>query len=80
MKSWEEIVDRLIFKVTSGRFVFTIVVAGVFAYLACNQILKEDRVMEVTLVVLYAYFSKIRSEENGNGKNGKNGKNGDTKE
>jgi len=63
MKTWSEIIERLIWKITSGRFIFTIVVGFVFAYLACTGILKEDRIMEVTLIVLYAYFSRPRLNE-----------------
>jgi hypothetical protein len=33
--------------------------------IAVNGILKEDRVMEVTLIVLYAYFSRPRTDNNG---------------
>ena len=61
MKKWSEILERLIWKVTSGRFIFTVVVAAVYAYLAIHGILKEDRIMEITLIVLYAYFSMPRS-------------------
>ena len=73
MASWSDILERLIWKITSGRFIFTIVVAGVYAFLACNQMLEEERINEITLIVLYAYFSKTRL----NGHNG-NGSNGDT--
>ena len=58
----EGIIERLIFKLTSGRFIFTVVVAGVYAYLACSQILPENRVTEITLIVLYAYFNRPRIE------------------
>ena len=64
MKNWRDIFERLIWKITSGRFIFTIVVASVYAYLACNEILKEDRVMEITLVVLYAYFNRKAGKSN----------------
>lgn len=71
MKNWSNIFERLIWKVTSGRFIFTVVVAGVYAYLAINGILSEDRIMEITLVVLYAYFNIPRpngsQDTNGNG-------------
>jgi len=60
MKSWRNILERLIWKVTSGRFIFTIVVAAVYAYLACNEMMDEDRINEITLIVLYAYFSRPR--------------------
>ena len=62
MKSWRDILERLIWKVTSGRFIFTIVVAAVYAYLACNELMDEDRINEITLIVLYAYFSRPRVE------------------
>ena len=60
MKSWSEIIERLIWKVTSGRFIFTVVVAIVYAYLACNQMMNDERINEITLIVLYAYFSRPR--------------------
>jgi len=60
-----DLLERLIFKVTSGRFIFTIVVALVFSYLAIHGVLKEDRIMEVTLIVLYAYFTQKRDHKDG---------------
>ena len=56
-----DILERLTFKITSGRFIFTIVVAGVYAYLACTGGLDEDRINEITLIVLYAYFNRDRT-------------------
>jgi len=73
MKTWRQIVERFIWKITSARFILTIIIGSVYAYLAMNGILKEDRVMEITLIVLYAYFSRERQ----NGNNEKNGNNGE---
>lgn len=56
--SFMDLLERLMGKLTSGRFIFTCVVAAVFAHLAINGLLKEDKVMEVTLIVLYAYFTR----------------------
>jgi len=56
------LLERLIFKVTSGRFIFTVVVAGVYAYLACNEMMDENRIHEITLIILYAYFNRPRPE------------------
>ena len=53
-----KLLERIVFKVTSGRFIFTIVVAGVFAYMAITGLLPPDKVDSVILVVLYAYFTK----------------------
>lgn len=61
-KNYKDLIERIIFKITSGRFIFTVVVAGVYAYLACNSILDIDRVQEITLIVLYAYFTKRKDE------------------
>jgi hypothetical protein len=52
--------ERIIFKLTSGRFLFTVIVAGVYAYLACTGGLQEERISEITLIVLYAYFNKYK--------------------
>ena len=73
MKSWKELLERIIFKLTSGQFILTVVVSVVFAHLAINGMLQEDRIMEVTLIVLYAYFTKNRNGNNGNGED-ENGK------
>ena len=56
-----DLMERVIFKITSGRFVFTVVVAGVYAYLAITGGLDEDRINEITLIVLYAYFNMPRT-------------------
>ena len=59
-----DLLERLIFKLTSGRFIFTVVVAGVYAYLATNGLLEQNRINEITLVVLYAYFNRPRNDTN----------------
>lgn len=58
---WKDLIERIIFKVTSGRFIFTIVVAGVYAFLAITGGMDENRINEITLIVLYAYFNMPRS-------------------
>ena len=72
-----DLLERVIFKVTSGRFIFTIIVAGVYAYLACNGLIEKNFIREITLIVLYAYFSRPRMNGlNGNGHNGNGENNG----
>jgi hypothetical protein len=61
-----DLLERLMYKLTSGRFIFTIVTALVFAYLSMKGILKEDRTMEVILIVIYAYFARSKVDVNGN--------------
>jgi len=65
MTSFINLLERLLFKLTSGRFIFTVIVAFVFCHMSLNGILKEDRIMEVILVVLCAYFSRTRMDANG---------------
>jgi hypothetical protein len=53
-------------KLLSGRFLLTIIVAGVFACLSMTDRLPADKVSEIILLVVYAYFTKARA--NGGGK------------
>jgi len=53
-------------KLLSGRFIFTIVTSIVFAFLAITSKLSADKVMEVILIVIYAYFNRgDRVQQNG---------------
>lgn len=56
--TWMELLERVIIQITSGRFIFTIVAAGVFCYMATNSLLKDNQAMEILLIVVYAYFNK----------------------
>jgi len=48
----------MIDKLTSGRFILTIMAGFVFVYLSVTKVLPQDKVMEVVLVVIYAYFNR----------------------
>ena len=48
----------IIEKLSSGKFLFTIVCAIVFAYTSMKGILPIDKVHDVILIVIYAYFTK----------------------
>ena len=50
--------ELLLAKLTSGRFIFTLITGFVFAYLAITGELSTERVQEVILIVIYAYFSR----------------------
>jgi hypothetical protein len=50
----KDIIDKL----ASGKFWLTIICGFVFAYCAIRHILPQDKIMEVILVVVYAYFTK----------------------
>jgi hypothetical protein len=69
---WKSFWERLIGKLTSGRFIFTLVTAGTFCYLAVTGILPLDKVQEIILIVVYAYFSKPRPDVNSTNNNDKN--------
>jgi len=57
-----QIPKEIIEKATSGKFIFTMVSALVFAYCAVRGILPQDKIMEVILVVVYAYFTKAQPD------------------
>jgi nicotinamide riboside transporter PnuC len=48
----------IINKILSGRFLFTMIAALVFAILSIQGRLPTDKVMEVVLIVIYAYFQR----------------------
>jgi hypothetical protein len=62
-----KIKDKIVCKLLSGRFWLTMMVGVTYVYLACTGILGVQEVMEVTLLVAYAYFQKART----NGENQK---------
>lgn len=45
-------------KLLSGRFLFTMVAAIVFMILSIKGVLPIDKVQEIILIVVYAYFSR----------------------
>jgi len=45
-------------KLLSGKFLFTVICAFVFAYMSINGLLPSDKVNEIILIVIYAYFTK----------------------
>ena len=63
--------ERFAEKLTSGKFLITITAAMVFAYMSIAGKLPQDKVMEVVLIVIYAYFTKPSQQtkdDNGNSK------------
>jgi len=52
-------------KLFSGRFLFTVVAAFVFAVLAIGKIMPVDKVYEIILIVVYAYFSRGDRQQKG---------------
>ena len=58
--------EFILAKVLSGKFLFTIIAALVFAIMALKGLLPQDKVMEVVLIVIYAYFTRKGDTPNGN--------------
>jgi len=52
-------------KLLSGRFIFTIIAALVFAWLSITNIMPVDKVYEIILIVVYAYFSRNDRQNKG---------------
>ena len=47
-------------QLTSGRFLLTFFIGVVFVYTSISGILPVDKIMEVTLIVIYGYFTRER--------------------
>lgn len=56
---------ELLPKLLSGRFILTIIVGIVFAILAIKGLLDQNKVTEIILIVIYAYFTKERNKKEG---------------
>ena len=50
--------DKMNEKVWSGRFILTIIAGLVFAYCSVTKILPIDKIHEILLIIIYAYFSR----------------------
>ena len=61
-------IKMVIEKLMSGRFLFTIGALLVFMYLSTSGKLPVDKVHDIILIVLYAYFSRNDRGQNGNNK------------
>ena len=57
--------NELLKKLSSGKFLFTIIAALVFAYVSISKILPVDKVHEILILVVYAYFSKNQDNPKG---------------
>jgi hypothetical protein len=55
-------------KLLSGKFLFTVITALVFAYCAITGKLPQDKITEVILLVVYAYFNKPTNINGGQAK------------
>lgn len=58
------------YKLTSGRFIWCLASALVFVILATNGFLAEDKITEIILVIVMAYFGRSDRSTNKGGDNG----------
>ena len=59
----KEVVDKIL----SGRFIFTIICAGVFAILSITGKIPADKAVEVIMLVLVFYFTRNDRQKEDNG-------------
>jgi hypothetical protein len=52
-------------KLLSGKFILTVIAGAVFAYCAVTKILPPDKVNEIILIIVYAYFTKRETDRQG---------------
>ena len=52
-------------KLTSGKFIFTVLAGLVFAYMSISGKLPVDKVHDIILIVIYAYFTRKSDTTNG---------------
>ena len=56
-------------KLTSGKFIFTIISGIVFAVMSITGKLPPDKTYEIIVLVVYAYFSRKSDAKADNGAN-----------
>ena len=57
--------DKIVEKITSGKFLFTIGSLIVFMFLSVTGKLPMDKVTEILLIVIYGYFTRSQPPKNG---------------
>lgn len=58
----KEILKHIAVKVSSGKLIFTVITAGVFAYSTHTKILNGEQIYGVIMLVVAFYFSKKTSD------------------
>ena len=54
-------IQKIIEKLTSGKFLLTIIAGMVFAYCSVKQIIPPDKTYDIISVIVVAYFMKGQS-------------------
>ena len=58
-----QIFDRLIYKISSGRFILTVIAGGAFFILSVNGVIPVDDFIKIFLVILTFYFTLNRDKK-----------------
>lgn len=62
---WEKIADRITEKLTSGKWILTMVGAAVFAYCAVTKILDPAWTKDILIMIITGYFVKTAGSNGG---------------
>ena len=61
--------DAVIFKLTSGRFILTVIAGGVFAFAVWERILPDAAISAIVVSVFSSYFSRTDRQKGGTDEN-----------
>lgn len=56
-KMWQKIIEKL----TSGRFILTLIAGMVFAYCAVRGIITSDKTYDIISIIVVAYFMRSQN-------------------
>lgn len=56
---------EFLIKCSSGRFIFTVITALVFAWSAYTKVLSNEQIVSIIMLIVSFYFTKNRQEGGG---------------
>ena len=59
--------ERVVEKLTSGKFLLTVLVGYAFVYAVINKILSAEAISSIIVMVFMAYFNKDKKADNNGG-------------
>jgi len=61
----KEIVERIIVKLTGGRFILTVIGGATFFYCAVQQIIDSQATAAILVAIFTSYFQRADRKQNG---------------
>jgi len=58
---WQKAIETIVAKITSGKFILTVIAGMVFAYCSVRSIIPPDKTYDIISVIVVAYFMKGQS-------------------